>query len=177
MSAEAEGHPTGRTPALVERCLREAEFVRRYRATEWHALGEGRFGCVYRFFDRDLGCDVAVKLFWRLTPELRARIQAEVQNAQRIRSESVVQIHTVFFGSEAAWLQMELVDGPDLEQELRRRAARAQPFSMEEALTCAAAAAESVARAHAVGVVHRDIKPSNFLLPSSRQPFVKLGDF
>lgn len=162
---------------LLGLCRREEEFERKYDVSTWRWLGEGRFGCVGRIRDRDLGRDVALKLFWRVDAELRARIQAEVQNAQRIRGEQAIHVHTVHFGKHVAWLQMEIVDGENLEIMLDRRARENDPLRLGEALDCAQDAAEAVVLAHAAGVIHRDIKPSNFLLPRDGKPFVKLGDF
>jgi hypothetical protein len=163
--------------SLLERCLREPEFARRYDVARFQVLGEGSFACVARLHDRDLGQDVAVKMFWRATPELKARIRAEVANAQRIRSETIVQVHSVSFGEHGSWMQMELVDGPSLDHELDRRTAANAPFPLAEALQIARDAADGLARAHAVGVSHRDVKPSNYVMPADRRPLVKLGDF
>jgi eukaryotic-like serine/threonine-protein kinase len=163
--------------SLLERCLREPEFARRYDVARFQVLGEGSFACVARLHDRDLGQDVAVKMFWRATPELRARIRAEVANAQRVRSETIVQVHSVSFGEHGSWMQMELVDGPSLDQELDRRTQAGAPFPLSEALLVARDAADGLARAHAVGVSHRDVKPSNYLMPADRRPVLKLGDF
>lgn len=163
--------------ALLERCFAEPEFGRRYDAARLEVLGEGTFACVARLHDRDLGQDVAVKMFWRVTPGLRARMRAEVANAQRIRAATIVQTHSISFGREAAWLQMELVEGPNLEQELERRLKCGTPFTLKEAFHFARDAADALAQAHAVGVAHRDVKPSNYLAPFDRRPFLKLGDF
>jgi eukaryotic-like serine/threonine-protein kinase len=163
--------------SLLDRCLREPEFARRYDVARFQVLGEGSFACVARLHDRDLGQDVAVKMFWRATPELKARIRAEVANAQRVRSETIVQVHSVSFGEHGSWMQMELVDGPSLDQELDRRTQANTPFPLAEALLVGRDAADALARAHAVGVAHRDVKPSNYLMPADRRPVVKLGDF
>jgi hypothetical protein len=163
--------------SLLERCLREPEFARRYDVARFQVLGEGSFACVARVHDRDLGQDVAVKMFWRATDELKARIRAEVANAQRVRSETIVQVHSVSFGEHGSWMQMELVDGPSLDHELERRTLANAPFPLAEALLVARDAADGLARAHAVGVAHRDVKPSNYLMPADRRPLVKLGDF
>ncbi|MET0553084.1 MAG: serine/threonine-protein kinase [Vicinamibacteria bacterium] len=163
--------------SLLERCLLEPEFARRYDVARFQVLGEGSFACVARVHDRDLGQDVAVKMFWRATEELKARIRAEVANAQRVRSETIVQVHSVSFGEHGSWMQMELVDGPSLDHELERRTMANAPFPLAEALLVARDAADGLARAHAVGVAHRDVKPSNYLMPADRRPLVKLGDF
>jgi eukaryotic-like serine/threonine-protein kinase len=162
---------------LFERARREAEFERRYDPDTWSIVGEGTFACVGRILDRDLGEMVALKLFWRLTAAMRTRIQAEVQNAQRIRSNTIVQVHTVFFGREVAWLQMELVEGHDLEAELEARRREQRPLSPREALDYALSCADALAHAHSVGILHRDVKPSNFLLPRDGPRIAKLGDF
>src|SRR5439155_588779 len=73
-----------------------------------------------------------------------------------------------------AWIEMELVDGPDLKREL---SLRDRPFAVPEALSVGAAVAHALAAAHEAGVFHRDVKPANVLLPRSRRPMAKLGDF
>jgi serine/threonine protein kinase len=121
---------------------------------------------------------VALKVFHGFDRTIRRRLQAEVTNTQRVLSHAVVQVYTAFFlDDDTAWLEMESVDGPDLQRELDRREYEARPFTTAEALDLALAATVPVAEAHAVGVIHRDIKPSNYLLPSSGAPLLKLGDF
>jgi serine/threonine-protein kinase len=72
---------------------------------------------------------------------------------------------------------MELVEGPDLRHELKRRQAKGGSFSVGEVAAVASAVAQALATAHAAGVVHRDVKPANVLLPESGPVAAKLGDF
>ncbi|HXB55480.1 MAG TPA: serine/threonine-protein kinase [Vicinamibacteria bacterium] len=155
-----------------------AEFTSRYDPDSWIFLGAGAFAVVARVQSLVLDQPVALKVFHRFDRTIKRRLQAEVTNTQRILSHAVVQVYTAFFlDDDTAWLEMESVDGPDLQRELERREQEACPFTTTEALDLALAATIPVAEAHAVGVIHRDIKPSNYLLPSSRAPLLKLGDF
>ena len=169
--------PTADLDSLFDACAEELEFARRYDLSTWTDLGQGSFAKVVRLHDRDLGQDVAVKVFLKVTDDLRRRFQAEVVNAQRIVSTRVVRVHTVTFGTRVAWLQMEYVRGVDLEHELLRRQHDGQPLARAEALAYARAAVLAVADAHGVGVYHRDVKPSNFLIPAADPFALKLGDF
>jgi serine/threonine protein kinase len=164
--------------AILAYLRNRSEFTSRYDPDSWTFLGAGAFAAVARVQNLMLDRPVALKVFNGFDPTIRRRLQAEVTNTQRVLSHAVVQVYTAFFlDDDTAWLEMEAVDGPDLQRELDRRWEEARPFSTAEALELALAAAVPVAEAHAAGVIHRDIKPSNYLLPSSRAPLLKLGDF
>ena len=65
---------------------------------------------------------------------------------------------------------MEFIEGESLDAQIERG-----PLSLKEALGFARQVADSLAAAHAKGVVHRDIKPGNLLVtPQGR---VKILDF
>ena len=142
----------------------------------WQVIGRGAFATVVKTHCKDLGADVAVKVFKNLDPEDRGRFQQEIRNAQALDSEGVVRMYSPFWGSPP-WIEMEWVDGPNLKQELQRRAAENDPFPILDALAVAIAIADVLRLAHEKKIVHRDVKPANILLPRSRQPLVKLADF
>lgn len=142
----------------------------------WQVIGRGAFATVVKTYCKDLGADIAVKILKNLDQEDRRRFQQEVRNAQTLDSPGVVRMYSPFWGSPP-WIEMEWVDGPNLKQELQRRAAENEPFSTLEGLDIGIAITEVLREAHDKRIVHRDVKPANILLPRSHHPLVKLADF
>jgi serine/threonine-protein kinase len=69
---------------------------------------------------------------------------------------------------------MELLEGGDLEMELRRRG----PLPIAEAVQYVLQACSALQEAHELGLVHRDVKPTNvFLATEGRTRVVKVLDF
>lgn len=185
MQTDPSSHDTGPREARIsvtrdllrDACASDPLFRERYDLSTWQELGQGAFAGVARIFCRDRGEDVAVKVFYRLTDESRARMRAEVLNAQRAFSERLVRTHTPFSSGEIAWIEMEYIPGRNLDQEIAQRKTEGRPFTLEEDLELGIAIGEALRAAHQAGVVHRDLKPANLLLPESGHPPVKLGDF
>ena len=158
--------------ALHDLCRADPVWAERYEG--WTELGSGGSATVVRTHSKVAGQDIALKVFLRTAAEDWQRFQAEVQNAQALASPYIVRTYSPFRRESVAWIEMELVDGPDLRHELLRRGG---PFALAEALSVGAAVAHALAAAHEAGVLHRDVKPANVLLPSSGRPVAKLGDF
>ena len=158
--------------ALYDLCRADPVWADRYEG--WIELGSGGSATVVRTHSKVAGQDIALKVFLRTAAEDWQRFQAEVQNAQALVSPYIVRTYSPFRRGGIGWIEMELVDGPDLKRELERRE---RPFAVPEALEVGAAVAHALAAAHEAGVLHRDVKPANVLLPLSRRPVAKLGDF
>jgi eukaryotic-like serine/threonine-protein kinase len=166
---------SGTRDALHTLCLSDPVWAERYLG--WTELGRGASAAVVRTFNRDSGGDVALKIFYGLAAEDRVRFEREVRGAQCLASQFIVRTFSAFERGSLAWIEMELVDGLDLRQELAQRAAGARAFAHAEACGIAACVAEALVAAHAADVIHRDVKPANVLLPRLGSPAAKLSDF
>ncbi|MGK3940608.1 protein kinase [Streptomyces caeruleatus] len=148
----------------------------RYRVVA--QLGRGGMGVVWRAVDEVLGREVAVKELRTYTdadgPELadlRLRMQREARAAARVRHPGVVAVHDVAEVDGRPLIVMELVEGPSLDQVLRKQG----PLDAREAAGIGAEVMDALAAAHEAGVLHRDVKPGNILLDRSGR--VLLTDF
>jgi Protein kinase domain len=161
--------------ALHHLCLADPVWAERYQG--WTELGRGGSASVVRTHSRATGEDIALKVFHHLLPEDEQRFRQEVRSAQRLTSPHIVRTYGAFPRGRLAWIEMELVPGPDLRRELERRASLDEPFDPPAGLAIGLAIAQALVAAHEAGVVHRDVKPGNVLLPESGTPIAKLGDF
>jgi eukaryotic-like serine/threonine-protein kinase len=168
--------PDSNPPDALQRlCFSDAVFAERYRG--WSVVGRGSYATVVRTFARDAGREIALKVFVNLAPEMVQRVRKEVQAVQTLATPHVVQIYSLFNRGAIAWFEMELVNGRNLDEELRRLAATKRQMPLRRALAIALAVGRCLWHAHRAGVLHRDVKPANIVLPASGQPAAKLTDF
>jgi Tol biopolymer transport system component len=135
-------------------------------------------GEVYRARDTRLERDVALKLLpsaFAADPDRLARFEREAKLLASLNHPNVAQVYgfectPLADGASAHLLAMELVEGEDLAERLKRG-----PLPVDEAVAVARQIAEGLEAAHERGVVHRDLKPANVKVTSDGQ--VKLLDF
>ena len=147
-----------------------------YRITS--ALGAGGMGEVFRATDTRLGRDVAIKLLpegFSSDPERLARFDREARLLAALNHTNVAQVYgfesvTRSDGSAVNFLAMELVEGEDLAERLKRG-----PVPVEDAIPIARQIAEALEEAHEKGIVHRDLKPANVKVTPDGK--VKVLDF
>jgi len=127
-------------------------------------LGAGGMGEVYRATDTKLGRDVAIKVLpaeLAQDPERLTRFEREAKLLASLNHPNIAHVYgfesgTVPDGSAVHFLAMELVEGEDLAERLKRG-----PVPVDAALKVARQIAEALAEAHEKGIVHRDLKPAN----------------
>ena len=127
-------------------------------------IGGGGMADVFQATDEELGVDVAIKLLkpHMASDELRARMVQEAQAAAQVRHANLVRVFGTSKLDSTAYIVMELLDGPNLEQYVREY--RDQRIPWREALALLLPALEALHAIHERGYVHRDIKPGNILV-------------
>jgi serine/threonine protein kinase len=127
-------------------------------------IGGGGMADVYRATDQQLGIDVAIKLLKprMASDELRARMVQEAQAAAQVRHSHVVRVFGTGALDRTAFIVMEWLDGPNLEQYLREYRGGRMP--VREAIELLVPAIEALHEIHEQGYVHRDIKTGNILI-------------
>ena len=135
-------------------------------------------GTVWRAHHVRLDRPAAIKLIHGTGParELALRFEREVKATASLRSPHTVAIYDYGVDeSNTLYYVMELLDGVDLDTLVRHRG----PLPVARVLHLLIQACESLAEAHAAGLVHRDVKPANlFVCRLGRKvDFVKVLDF
>jgi len=128
------------------------------------SIGAGGMGEVYRGRDAALNRDVAIKVLPAALAgdsERLARFKREAQVLASLSHSNIAHVYgfeaaTLPDGSTAHFLAMELVEGEDLAERLKRGA-----IPLDEAVSLARQIAEGLEEAHEHGIIHRDLKPAN----------------
>jgi len=150
---EAEG---GVADPLVGRVVAD-----RYRMIR--CIGRGGMGVVYEVEHVHIGKRLAMKLLHgdlAGNPATIRRLRREAEAASRLSDSSTVQVFDFGTSDGLAYLVMELVEGEDLGQILRKEGRI--PFARIARLVVDVCG--SLAEAHSIGIVHRDLKPENVMI-------------
>ncbi len=92
-------------------------------------------------------------------PERRARFAREAKSLAALNHPHIAQIYGFEDTGPTSALVMELVEGEDLSQRIKRG-----PIPLDEAMAIAKQIAQALEAAHEQGIVHRDLKPANIKL-------------
>jgi serine/threonine-protein kinase len=141
-------------------------------------LGRGAMGVVYHAIDPNIGRPVAIKTIQLANvrnpgeqERLRERLFREARSAGMLSHPSIVTIYDVEQQDEMAFIAMEYVDGPTLDQIL----SAPRPIDPERMFRLLAQTATALDYAHQKGIVHRDIKPANIMIAADGT--AKITDF
>jgi len=166
--------------AQVSKARQQLRRLGAYQLVE--RLGKGGMGEVWRAEHHMLARPAAVKL---VRPDVKdpvehktalARFEREAKATASLRSPHTVSLYDFGVADDGAFYYvMELLQGVDLETLV----AKCGPVSPARAIHLLRQACDSLAEAHAVGLVHRDIKPAN--ISSCRlglvHDYIKVLDF
>jgi len=131
----------------------------RYR--ELDVLGVGGCGRVVRAWDDTLKRIVAHKRVLPDQPEaLGPMLRHEARLLAWLDHPGTVPVFDGGFDDQGAYYTMRVLDG----ETLRKRLDREGKLSIREAIRVLARVSETMANAHAKGVLHLDLKPANIML-------------
>jgi len=140
-------------------------------------MGAGGMGTIWRAEHLVLQAPVAVKLIDRDAipdEDTLARFMREAKAAASLRSPHVVQIIDYGLDGKTPFMVMELLEGENLAQRLKR----ARRLSRQETARILTHVGRAMQRAHDAGIVHRDLKPDNvFLVKNEDEEHAKVLDF
>jgi serine/threonine-protein kinase len=128
-------------------------------------IARGGMGAVLRGRDVDLGRDLAVKVLLEKhagRPEVARRFVEEAQIGGQLQHPGVVPVYDIGRFGDRPFFTMKLVKGQTLGALLGERADPAA--DRPRFLGIALQVAQTLAYAHAKGVIHRDLKPANIMV-------------
>jgi serine/threonine-protein kinase len=147
-------------------------------------VGQGSMGTIYEARQRWVERSVALKILRQREDVLSAGATAEgyERMARRFLSEAevlglldhpgIVPIHTLERAGERTYFTMRLVRGDDFRDLIARVHARADGWGWHRALGVVLRVCETMAFAHARGVLHRDLKPSHVMVGAFGEVYV-----
>lgn len=126
-------------------------------------LGKGGMAEVYKGYDSALGREVAIKVISTANQpaDFVKRFQREASIAANLDHPHIVHIYEINAQSGFIYVAQQLLQGPSLEQKIRKAGKRYIPLKDVHAIMEQLASALDFAHTH--NVTHRDVKPSNVL--------------
>ena len=153
-----------RPSALLSERLHRPTMAGRFIITE--EIARGGMGVIYRGHDPDLGRDLAIKV---LKPErvdeadIVAMFFNEARICGRLQHPGIVPVHEVGTMADGSpFIAMRLVEGQTLARLLAER--DRSGHDLTPILRIFEVVCQTLAYAHARGVIHRDLKPSNIMV-------------
>lgn len=131
-------------------------------------IAHGGMGAVLKGHDSSLGRDLAVKVLLDKhmdRPELILRFVEEAQIAGQLQHPGIAPVYELgTLTDRRPFFSMKLVKGRTLAELLRER--RNSVTDLSRLLGIFSSMCQTMAYAHARGVIHRDLKPSNVMIGS-----------
>ena len=139
-------------------------------------IGRGGMGEVYKAHHVELDTAHAIKMIlpeMANDPKVVSLFRREASVLRQVRHPAVVGYDGVFRDENGrVYLVMEFVEGPSLDQLMRRA-----PLTVGEVRRLRDRVASGLADAHRQGVIHRDLSPNNIIVPGNDVSQAKIIDF
>lgn len=143
------------------------------RYTVEAVIGHGGTAVVYLVRHKQLNSQHALKVLSLTSSAIRERLLREGRVQAALQHVNIVTVTDVLDIEGNPGLLMEHIDGPSLDQAMKR-----YKINLRDGLTLFRGVVAGVRAAHHHGLVHRDLKPANVLLFRSPEGFVpKVTDF
>jgi serine/threonine-protein kinase len=131
-------------------------------------IARGGMGAIIKGRDNDIGRDLVVKVLLekhRERADLVQRFVEEAQIAGQLQHPGVVPVYELGqFADRRPFFTMKLVKGRTLADLLEDRCDKGPALDLPRFLGIVHQVCQTVAYAHARGVIHRDLKPSNVMV-------------
>ncbi len=163
MLRDAEGDSAHLLRPKSDAMPKAAEAGERYQLAG--EIARGGMGAVLRGRDVELGRELAIKVLLEKyvdRPEVARRFIEEAQIGGQLQHPGVVPVYDIGSFGERPFFTMKLVKGRTLASILGDRAEPAE--DRPRLLAIALQVAQTLAYAHAKGVIHRDLKPANIMV-------------
>ena len=178
-------HDPGEAPGRLEERARElAERGQQGRARYFaqREVGRGGMGAVLEVFDTELRRRLAMKVLTRQVsggPSGKtitrpfARFVEEAQVTGQLEHPGVVPVHELGMDEHGrAYFTMRLVRGREFRELIQRIRAGDTEWTLTRGVGLLLQFCETMAYAHAKGVVHRDLKPANLMVGHYGEAYV-----
>lgn len=138
--------------------------------------GRGGMSVVYKARQRDIGREVAVKIFTKALSYAQRELnqfEQEARLAAHLDHPHVVSIYDFGVQQGTAYVVMRFLHGGTLAQRLQM--AREQQFplpNLPQVADLTMQVGRAIYHAHTKGVIHRDIKPENIMFDERGKPFI-----
>lgn len=137
-------------------------------------IGVGGMAVVYKAFDNQENCVVAVKILkeeFISNEEFVRRFKNESKAIAMLSHPNIVKVYDVSFGDLIQYIVMEYIDGITLKEYIEREGS----LRWKDAVHFTIQILKGLQHAHDKGIVHRDVKPQNIMvLPDGT---IKVTDF
>jgi WD40 repeat protein/serine/threonine protein kinase len=165
LAEELSVEPSPETEAIFNQ-IKSGEIDESHRNIRGYELreriGTGRYGEVYRAYQKQMGRDVVIKIIppqYANQPEFIRSFESDARRVALLEHPHIVPLYDYWREPDGAYLVMRWLKGGSLGRSLQKG-----PWKPEAIFGLIDQLARALSAAHEQGIIHGDIQPSNILL-------------